>query len=101
MNERQVEVYRYYKNLYPMEMMLYRIGESYVILGEDACKAKTTLKLPGNISCDVFEFHHSNLDAISELSGIFYIKIIEYRNDSGEFDLPDVNRLEEEKHCDY
>lgn len=102
MNKKQIEAYNYYKSLSPGELVLFQIGTNYVALSDDAVKVAQVL---GN-KCDSIEdmavFPTSDVSLISELadSGM-ELKMVAYRNDAGELDYPDVERLKQEEKEDY
>lgn len=102
MNKKQIEAYNYYKSLSPGALVLFQIGTNYVALSDDAVKVAQVL---GN-KCDSIEdmavFPTSDVSLISELadSGM-ELKMVTYRNDAGELDYPDVERLKQEEKEDY
>lgn len=102
MNKKQIEAYNYYKSLSPGALVLFQIGTNYVALSDDAVKVAQVL---GN-KCDSIEdmavFPTSDVPLISELadSGM-ELKMVAYRNDAGELDYPDVERLKQEEKEDY
>lgn len=102
MNKKQIEAYNYYKSLSPGALVLFQIGTNYVALSDDAVKVAQVL---GN-KCDSIEdmavFPTSDVSLISELadSGM-ELKMMAYRNDAGELDYPDVERLKQEEKEDY
>lgn len=102
MNKKQIEAYNYYKSLSPGALVLFQIGTNYVALSDDAVKVAQVL---GN-KCDSIEdmavFPTSDVSLISELadSGM-ELKMVAYRNDVGELDYPDVERLKQEEKEDY
>lgn len=102
MNKKQIEAYSYYKGLSPGALILFKIGENYVALSDDAA---TVAKVLGN-ECDSTEdtamFPASNVSLISKLANTgVELKMITYRNDAGELDYPDVERLKKEEKEDY
>lgn len=102
MNKKQIEAYNYYKSLSPGALVLFQIGTNYVALSDDAVKVAQVL---GN-KCDSIEdmavFPTSDVSLISELadSGM-ELKMVAYRNNAGELDYPDVERLKQEEKEDY
>jgi DNA mismatch repair ATPase MutS len=102
MNKKQIEAYNYYKSLSPGALVLFQIGTNYVALSDDAAKVAQAL---GN-KCDSTEemsvFPASDVSLISELADSGKeLKIVTYRNDAGELDYPDVERLKQEEKEDY
>ncbi len=102
MNKKQIEAYNYYKSLSPGALVLFQIGTNYVALSDDAVKVAQVL---GN-KCDSIEdmaaFSVSDVSLISELADLgMELKMVAYRNDAGELDYPDVERLKQEEKEDY
>lgn len=107
MNKKASEAYSYYKQLMPDTVTMFRLEDGYMVLSDDAARVANcipelhlesaesqmaSLKLPID----------TILDYVGEL-GLFNIKVklVEYRNDDGKYDFPDVRRLEEDKRLDY
>lgn len=102
MNERVIEVYKHYKSLYGSMLLLFRVRNNYEAYFDDAKSISTMLNIPlrteGNICIPVSDV----LDIISELSGDgAEFKLIQQRNNDGEFDLPDIKLMAEEKIMDF
>lgn len=101
MNARQIEVHGYFKTLHPEALILYRLSGQYMLLGEDVERA---LKSIPNIQIiedgvGVIPDNISHLSILSE-DGT-EVQLIQYRNDDGVRDLPDIKRLKAEKDSDY
>ena len=107
MNKKAQEAYSYYKKLMPGTVAMFRLEDCYMILSDDAARVANCipeLRLESN-DCQMATLRlpvDNILDYVGELS-LFKIKarLIEYRNDDGKYDFPDVGRLEEERNLDY
>jgi DNA mismatch repair ATPase MutS len=110
MNESKIiAAYCYYKGKYGSTVIMFRIGNEYQMFLNDARKVfyalNTSVQLvssnTGGITCVKLPADNI-LDYLDELSmcGI-ESKLISYRNDSGNFDFPDVFRLYCEENEDY
>lgn len=100
MNARQIEAYKFYKDMYPGAVVLFHIGSQYVALLEDAQLIAQSLSEDKNIG-DEFRFPDNDVSVISKLGDSFQLQMIDYRNDDGFLDFPDVKRLKREKDEDY
>ena len=74
MNTRQIDAYCYYKQQYPNALILFHIDKQYMAIFNDG----HTEEFPDDDIC-----------------------IIEYRNDAGKFDFPDIKQIETDKERDY
>ena len=97
MNAKQIEVHNYYKSLHPKALILYRVPGRYIVLGEDVIRASKSL----STICVLESGVGSMPDKLSVLS-LFgkdgtEVCIVNYQNDDGIFDLPDIKRLKTEK----
>lgn len=101
MNKRQIEAYDHFRRLYPGVIVLYHIADNYVALGEDADAVAQSLVGTAAGVWDEFGFPVDDVGFISKLGDCFQLKIIDYRNDDGDFDYPDIQRLKQEKYEDY
>lgn len=101
MDKKQIEVYNYFKQLYPAAIVLYHIGGNYVVIGDDAIKVAEVLTGSADNVSDGFEFPYDDVDTIKRLGDAFQLEMIDYRNDDGELDFPDIKRLIKEKYDDY
>ncbi len=101
MDARQIEVHSYYKDMYPNALVLYRLSGRYMVLGQDVETAQKSIPEIQIVDSGVGLLP----DHISVLSTLGVdgaeIRTIQYRNDAGELDLPDVNRIKAEKDMDY
>lgn len=101
MNAKQIEVHDFYKAQHPEALIVYRMPETYMVLGNDVERASKSVSSI-NILDDGVGILPNNISVISELgSNGIEVVIVSYKNDFGEFDLPDVKRLEAEKEMDY
>lgn len=101
MNAKQIEVCNYFKSLHTNELVLYHLQGQYLILGDDI---KFAQKLVPTIQIvdEGVAIIPDDIQLVSALSdGQAEVKIIQYRNDDGKLDLPDINRIIEEKEADY
>ena len=101
MNAKQIEVHDYYKSLHPKALIFYHFREQYIVLGEDvqiALKMFPTMKVSesgeGYVPDDI------HILSVFGKSGK-EVCIIDYTNDKGTFDLPDIELLKSEKEMDY
>lgn len=86
MNTRQIDAYRYYKQQYPDALILFHIIGQYLAIFND-----------GHTEA----FPDDDIDKLSDLGDTYELRIIEYRNDAGEFDFPDIKQIETDKERDY
>ena len=100
MNARQIEAYKFYKEMYPGAVVLFHVGVNYVALSEDALLVAQSLSKDENIG-DEFRFPDNDVSVISKLGDNFQLQMIDYRNDEGFLDFPDVKRIKREKDEDY
>lgn len=102
MNKKQIEAYSYYKSLSPGAIVLFQIGTNYVALLDDAAKVAQVLGNECDLAEDIVEFPVSDVSLISRLADTgVELKMVAYRNDAGELDYPDVERLKQEEKEDY
>lgn len=102
MNKKQIEAYNYYKSLSPGALVLFQIGTNYVALSDDAVKVAQVLGNKCDSTEDMAVFPASDVSLISELADSGKeLKMVTYRNDAGELDYPDVERLKQEEKEDY
>ena len=101
MTNKQVEVHNYYKAMHPKALVLYRLPGQYVVLGEDvnqALKSVPTIQIiedgVGSMPEDISYLSALGADGTE-------VVMINFRNDNGLLDLPDIARLEQEKEMDY
>lgn len=100
--------YFYYKGKYGSKIIMFRIGNEYQMYLDDARRVSEILDVPLNLSAgdnDIYSVvlpEESILDYMDELS-IYGIesKLISYRDDDGNFVIPDVLRLNQEENDDY
>ena len=100
MNAKQIEVHGYFKALYPKALVLYHLPGQYVVLGDDVYTAQKSIT-----NIQILEDEVATMpDDIRMLSLLgadgTETHIVQYRNDDGVLDYPDVNRLKEEKDLD-
>lgn len=102
MNKNQIEAHNYYKSLSPGALVLFQIGTNYVALSDDAVKVAQVLGNKCDSTEDMAVFPASDVSLISELADSGKeLKMVTYRNDAGELDYPDVERLKQEENEDY
>lgn len=109
MNSKEIAVYKHYKSLYGSMLLLFRVQNNYEAYFDDAksISAKLNIQLHteksvADISIPKVYIPASNvLDVISGLSNEGYEFKIQQRNETGEFDLPDINQLIREQNMDY
>lgn len=86
MNTRQIDAYCYYKQQYPNALILFHIDGQYMAIFND-----------GHME----EFPDDDICKLSDLGDTYELRIIEYRNDAGKFDFPDIKQIETDKERDY
>ncbi len=101
MDKEQIETYSYFKKLYSGAIVLYRIEDNYVTLGDDAVAVAKSLVGTADGTLDIYKFPCDDLDTISRLGDTFQLKMVDYRNDDGKLDFPDIQRLKLEEYEDY
>lgn len=107
MDKKAREAYYYYKQQSPDTVIMFRMEDGYLLLSDDAeCVVNyfpglklehskygmTSLKLP---IADILE----RVSALA--SHNIGARLVEYRNDEGQLDIPDVQCLEKNKAADY
>lgn len=100
MNAKQIEVYTYFKKLYPGAVILFHVNNEYISLYGDAKLIAQSLSLTVNES-GTLSIMDDDLQSISTISDDYEIKMISYRNDEGKYDFPDIYRLQKEKDEDF
>ena len=100
MNQIEIEAYGYYKKLYAPFIIFFRAGNLCKAFKEDASVVSGALNLP--VESDSVSLEADGiLDVVGELAGLgFQAKVIEMRGESGDFEVPDVNKLREEQELD-
>lgn len=95
MKQKLAEAYAYYKKQYPRSLLLFRVNDDYVTHSSDLTIVSDILGVKSFPEYDLVQ-------AISRLgnSGNM-VKIIEYRNRSGEYDIPNIKQIEEDRAADY
>lgn len=101
MNAKQIEVHGYFKAMHTEALILYHLSGQYMVLGEDVSRAKKSIT-----NIQIMEEGVAVMpDDIRLLSALSTdgteVHIVQYKNDNGVFDLPDIHRLKEEKEMDY
>ena len=100
MNQIEIEAYNYYKKLYAPLIIFFRVGELCKAFKDDASVVASALNLPvenDSVSLEAGVI----LDVVGELAGLgFQAKVIEFRGESGDFEVPDVQKLQEEQELD-
>lgn len=101
--------YFYYKGRYAGKVIMFRIGNEYQMYLDDARRVSEILGVPfgvvtgGNeMICTVTLPEEGILDCVDELY-VYGIesKLVSYRDDNGNFTIPDVSRLYKEEIDDY
>ena len=101
MDKKQIEAYNYYRRLYPGDIVLYHIGDSYVALGDDAVAVAQSLVGNAKDVTDECKIPSDDVDIISRLGEFFQLRMIDYRNRDGDLDFPDIQELEKERSEDF
>lgn len=102
-DERIKKVYSFYKNLYPIPIVMFRVGDYYHTYFGDAKKLCLTL-CPERIQPYIeFSVEYTSMsDFIRRCydKGLI-IRTISYRNKFGEYVLPDVEIIASDQENDY
>lgn len=110
MEIKNIEAYHYYKQKYPETVIFFRVNHNYEVYQEDAIQVGSILgeqTAKTNISEDIpgikVRFHvDKGYDYIEKLSSKnIPTKIVSHRNENGNFDVPDIQQLEESMEIDY
>jgi len=102
MNRKQIEAYRFYRGLYPSALLLFHPGGGYVAMSDDARRAAVILGNDTDIVNGTLTLPDDDFGVISKLGAAGVdVRIINYRNDDGERDYPDVERLKREREEDF
>ncbi len=107
MNKKASEAYGYYKELMPDTVAMFRLEDCYMVLSDDAARVANCIPElhlegdEGQMACLKLPVD-GILDYVGEL-GLFGVKarLVQYRNGDGNYDFPDVGRLERDKNLDY
>lgn len=98
---KQIEVCTYYKELHPGALILFHLPGRYLVTGEDVKKVAESIQTIVHLSNDT-AYIPDNIKFLSELgSDNTEICLIEYFNDKGVLDFPDIERIKAEKDMDY
>lgn len=106
---RVVEVYKHYKSLNGSMLLLFRVRNNYEAYFDDATSISTILNVQlhteevGNIVISKVVLPASDiLDLVGDLGNYnIQCKLIQQRNQTDDFDLPDVELLKKEQELDY
>lgn len=101
MNKKQIEAYKYYHGLYPSALLLFHPGGGYVAMLDDARRAAEILGGQFCVVDDMLAIPDDDISLLSKLGDSTEFRIIDYRNDRGEHDFPDVERIKQEQEADY
>lgn len=101
MNKNQIEAYNYYKELYPRATILFHVEHNYVALLDDAKLVATILSEQPASNTSEYAFPDTEMQLVSKIGDISQVEIIDYRNDDGMLDYPDVERIKREANEDY
>jgi DNA mismatch repair ATPase MutS len=105
-NNAKIRAYCYYKEQYPQPVIFFRVGNDYEAYLEDAVtvsKMVSGIKLEQTKLGNIIKFSISQeFDYISSLASYgITIKTINQRNQIGNFDVPDVDLIINDKEIDY
>lgn len=101
MNAKQIEVHNYFKAMHKEALILYHIPGQYMVLGEDVSRAQESIVNIQVIGEGVAVIP-DDIGLLSVLcSDGTEVHIVQYKNDNGILDLPDICRLKKEKEMDY
>lgn len=96
----------YYHQKYPDHIILYRIRDCYTAFMKDAQQLAILCKTPLKFTEEeipTFTIPSQDYLDLSCFVSHFGLKVkaIMYRNDAGEYDIPDIERLKMEEDMDY
>lgn len=101
MTNKQIEVHNFYKDMHPNALVLYRLPGQYMVLGDDVKQAQKLVPTI-QITDEEVGVMPENISYLSALSTEgTEVVVIQFRNDNGSLDIPDIARLKEEKEMDY
>lgn len=101
MNAKQIEVHDYFKAMHPEALILYHLPGRYMVLGDDVSRAQKSITNI-QITEEGVAVMPDDIRLLSVLSADgSEVHIVQYKNDNGVLDLPDIHRLKEEKEMDY
>lgn len=102
MNKRVIDVYEHYKSLYGSVLLLFRVRNNYEAYFDDAKNISKLLNIPLHTEESVCLPASNVLDMLEQLPIEYQAyKLIQQRNDTGVFDLPDLSLMSQEKLLDY
>lgn len=95
----------YYRDKVPGSIVFYKLSDGYTAFNTDMDKISHLVGAPVIIKYELPAItlpHQDFFDRVEILGqcGIPYQSII-YRNDAGELDVPDIEKLKEEQEIDY
>lgn len=101
MNARQIEVHSFYKDMYPNALILYKLPGQYMLLGEDVDRALKSISKIQIVESGVGVLPE-DITVLSKLGADgTEVRLIQYRNGSGNLDLPDVTQIKRDIEMDY
>lgn len=106
MTSRIISAGMYFHQKYPGSLIFYRMGNSYVAFQEDAERAAKILQMvvtptrEGISSLSIVRSQFLDAMELITMCGISF-RGIAYRDDDGNFAIPDVKRIQEEEEMDY
>lgn len=87
------EAYRFYKSLHPNATIVFHLEGRYVAIFNDV----HNLDQIGN----EVSFSDDDIGKLASIGNGGELCIVEYRNESGRLDYPDINKLKKERCEDY
>ena len=101
MERKQIEAYDFYKNEYPGTLLFFHVKDRYVVLSDDSSRVAKLLDQNVGESSEL-SFKDDDMSIFKTLGDFdIQIRLIDYRNDNGEFDYPDIKLIKKEKQDDY
>lgn len=109
MNSKITEVYQHYKSLYGSTLLLFRVLDNYEAYFDDAETIAAILEQPAHTDIADGKTIAKIVFPASEILDIVGVigangnecKMVQQRNEAGNFSLPDVKRLKTEQKIDY
>lgn len=101
MNANQIEVYEFYKSKHHKTVVLYRLPEGLLVLGDDLNQVSQIFPSIRVLDSGVglLPDNQSTLSKFGQ--NHFQVKLVQYRNDNGEYALPDVKLIKLEQEMDF
>lgn len=105
MGSKKIEAYSYYKQQYPDTLIFFRVGDYYEAYQEDAATVGALLGMQALNEDDLIKIVvpvREIFDFVAVLATYNIItKLISRRDESGGFDIPDIDKIKYDQEIDY